>query len=457
MSLKLRLAIIVAGLMILLMGLFSVAALWSAQRDADAEIRSTLRLLFTLLPNRIALPYPGASAGDALRLLDVSQQLRDVRHVRVAVYDTLGSRVSGTVPESNPLLRGFGWLGPGDGSAESRAMRKDIFVDDVKIGYFLITPSPADELGEIQEDFAREIALTGSFAVALVALVYWVLARALAPIDAMRNALKAIEAGDHGARLPSFDVEEMRDLSESFNKMAEALQSTTAERNATLRKLLGIEEATRRSIAHDLHDGLSPYLVAIKPNLHVLQRHFAQNDPYAPCRECVDQIADHVGRLLVAVRDRLSTLHPVEIDTLGLRQALHRLCEGRRGDADRRLDVVLTTIGEWRGFSNELDTSIYRIVQECLTNAIKHSDCTRIEIGVSVAITSRGGAVTVDVHDNGRGAPSEFPASGLGALAMRERAIALGGRFESGADPTGGWRVKVLLPLGEVNAEEHTA
>lgn len=456
MSLKLRLAILVALLMILLMGLFSVAVLWSARRDADAEIRSTLRLMFTLLPNRVSIPYPGASSRDALALLDVTDQLREVRHVRVAVYDLDGNRVSGVPQEDHGAPRGFGWpVGrQGDDRTETRVMRKDIFADGTMIGHFLITPSPDDELGEIQADFARQITLTGSFAVGLVGIVYWVLARALAPMEAMRNALKAIEAGDHGARLPSFEHEEMRELSESFNRMAEALQSTTAERNTTLRKLLVIEEATRRSIARDLHDGLSPYLVAMKPNVHVLQKYFAQRDASAACRECIDLIDDHVARLLLAVRNRLSTLHPVEIDTLGLRQALHRLCEDRRQDAERIVQVVLTTTGEWRSFSNELDTSIYRIVQECLTNAIKHSDCTRIDVSVGTSMTARGGAVTVDVHDNGRSMESAYPDSGLGTLGMEERAIALGGRFEAGADREGGWRVRVRLPLGDANIGE---
>lgn len=440
--------------MLILMLLFSVAALWSARLDAEAEIRSTLRLMFSLLPNRIALPYPGAGAGESLRLLDVSEQMKEVRHVRVSIHDALGKRISGHAAQDEEPEGGFGWpIGGGIRDAQSRAMRKDIYADGVKVGYFLLTPSTADELSEIQTDFARQITLTWVFAVAMVVVVYWAVARALAPVEAMRGALKEIESGNHAARLPQFELAEMKDLSMSFNHMAAALQSTTSERNATLLKLLEIEESTRRSIARDLHDELSPYLVAMRPNVLVLQRYFAENAADAPCRDCVSSIADHVGRLVFVVRDLLSNLHPAELDTLGLRAALRHLCDERERDSDRDIEVSLETRGEWKGFSPTLDTSIYRIVQECLTNSIKHSDCTAIHVTVSVLMTMRGGSVTVDVLDNGRSVSTQFPASGMGTLGMRERAIALGGRFESGHDAQGGWRVRAWLPLGVVRTD----
>jgi two-component system sensor histidine kinase UhpB len=161
-------------------------------------------------------------------------------------------------------------------------------------------------------------------------------------------------------------------------------------------------------------------------------------------------IGDAVGHMQAQVRGMLGRLRPAGLDEFGLADALGDLVEFWR----RRMPGIecrITVDPGCEGQGDVVDTTIYRIVQEGLSNAVRHGRPGRIEASVRLDRSPAhpgGGRILVEIADDGRGAP-EGPRTGFGLLAMAERVEGLGGGLESAARPEGGFRVLAWLPQAE--------
>lgn len=442
MSLRLRLTLIICAATALLIVVDSLRRLRDAEQDSLAEIQSTTRIAMALLPDTLAPASEDATTEQTrpLRALELPPGLSDIRHLRVEIHDRAGgliSRSRAPTESASPFLLRL----LGSRLHALPPVRKDIRAASVGIGYYLLIPDAQDELDEIWSDYLEHLMLMAAFVCVLAVLVYWAVGRALHPVKAVLQALRDIEAGRLNTRLPEFPLQELAPLSDSFNRMTRTLQTVVNERAVLMRKLVDSEEETRRSIARDLHDELSPYLVAMHPHARLLTDACEALPAMAEHRPSASLLVSHVGHLLRRVRNLLEHLRPPDLEALGLRQTLEELIRQWQRLAGP-IRVNYTAEGDWQGFSPTLDIVVYRIVQECLTNVSKHSQCT----AVSIAVNQHSDCIHVCVEDNGQPKPSVLPESGLGMLGMRERAIAMGGECLAG--PSGrGWKVNVTLPL----------
>jgi len=258
-------------------------------------------------------------------------------------------------------------------------------------------------------------------------------ARLLSPFRTILSGIERLQSGDFSARQPRQRVAEFDRLSLALNDTARALQDARDTRTDLTRRLFTVQESERRALARELHDEFGQCLTATR----ALATAVAQSGE-TTARDGA-RIAEISGQMMQSLRDELSRLRPPDLDELGLDAALQRLVAGWRG----RLPEVrfkLELSGDPDGVSDDLALSLYRITQECLTNAIRHGTPetvhVRLDIGAEIALT---------VCDDG-GARDDVPAgTGYGLLGIRERVGALGGRFElSPAD--GGMRASARLP-----------
>jgi signal transduction histidine kinase len=184
-------------------------------------------------------------------------------------------------------------------------------------------------------------------------------------------------------------------------------------RRRELRSRLAGEEAERRRWAQELHDDTLQELAAVQV---LLSAAGTSTDPAARAR-AIDQARDCVGRQIAALRRLIGHLRPLALDTAGLVPAVEELA--RRG-ARPGLDIEVHAEPLPR-LAAEAETAAYRIVQEAVTNAVRHAGASRI----SVEACALPHAVLVTVRDDGRGCPEGLP-PGFGTLGMRERAEAIG-------------------------------
>jgi signal transduction histidine kinase len=215
-----------------------------------------------------------------------------------------------------------------------------------------------------------------------------------------------------------------------------------ADRNAALQRLAEQAAAGERTrIARELHDIIAHHLSVI-----VLQAAGARasEKPAGPTLEKIEnsgrQALAETRRLLGVLRDTSTYAGLAPQPGIGELDAL----AGSISAAG--LPVSLAIDGEHAALPAAVDVSVYRIVQEALTNVLKHAGPARADVIVSCA----SDAVTIEVTDTGTGAPGDLNlAGGNGLAGMRERAAVFGGQFRAGPRPGGGFTVRARLPLGD--------
>ncbi len=205
-------------------------------------------------------------------------------------------------------------------------------------------------------------------------------------------------------------------------------------------RLLHLQDEERRRMARELHDSTAQTLAALAMNLSVLNQAGAQLAPGK--RETL--LADSLALTQSVVRELRTQsylLHPPLLDERGLSAALHWFVEGFSARSEIAVDLYLDpNVGR---LSETLETAIFRIVQESLTNVHRHSGSTTARIDVA----EENGWITLAVRDRGRGLPAvPVEAVGVGIAGMKERVLELGGRFDI-TSTAEGTTVTAVLPM----------
>lgn len=213
----------------------------------------------------------------------------------------------------------------------------------------------------------------------------------------------------------------------------------TADLQRSRERLVTAREEERRRLRRDLHDGLGAQLAGLTVQTGVL-RGLIGRDP-AAAEELAGELRGELRTAIADVRRLVHGLRPPALDELGLVGALRRLAERCGSDG---LVVEVDVPGELPALPAAAEVAAYRIVQEALTNVVRHAGgrncCVRLAVDPD--------ALTVEVTDDGVGiAASATP--GVGLSSMRERAAETGGACEVAAGPDGGTRVRARLPLAE--------
>jgi signal transduction histidine kinase len=205
-------------------------------------------------------------------------------------------------------------------------------------------------------------------------------------------------------------------------------------------RLVEVQEAERRQLSAELHDRTSPQLAAIQINLGMLNRLLSTRET-EDVRALLDDTVALIADTTVGIREISSNLRPTVLDDGGLLPAL----AGYSQQFTQRTGVVvhLHTQDAPTTLSPAVQSSLFRIVQEALTNCAKHARATSVTIRLSTDGTH---PVSLMIADDGVGFDVERQStSGLGLLTMRERAEFLGGRFSLETGPGQGTRIHVQL------------
>lgn len=198
-------------------------------------------------------------------------------------------------------------------------------------------------------------------------------------------------------------------------------------------------EEERRNLAHELHDEIGQSLTAIKTIATTLVSKTREKAP--ELHDTAKMIVDVSAEMYDAMHGLVRRLRPLVLDKLGLQAALQELLELQQ-QRNPQLRLTLKTEGDLTRVSPEVAIVAYRIVQESLTNVVRHAGATEAEVRVEA-----GTKLSVSVRDNGKGssASSQGQQERYGLLGMRERAESVGGSFHWHSDQ--GVRVDASLPL----------
>jgi signal transduction histidine kinase len=282
---------------------------------------------------------------------------------------------------------------------------------------------------EIDQEIARQLGVTTGLYV---------------PLVVHERAIGVITAHDKSARELRFTDEDLR-LAETFGARA-AVAVDLSERVArdALRRVLAAQELERRHLARELHDETGQALTSILLGLRAAEDAKTHDE----ARTAIGRLRELVVGTLHAVRRLAVELRPKALDDFGLVPALERLTETFAEQSGVAVDFE-SALGEER-LPGDLETALYRIVQEALTNVVKHADAQH----VSVTLARKGSSVTAVIEDDGLGFEAGgADEGGLGLVGMRERLGLLGGRLAIESTEGAGTTIVAEVPLeGEPQA-----
>ncbi|MEZ4864693.1 MAG: HAMP domain-containing protein [Caldilineaceae bacterium] len=287
------------------------------------------------------------------------------------------------------------------------------------------------------------------------------------PLETLRTGVERIGKGDLTYRLHVDGNDELSILAREFNVMSQRLQDAYAQmeqRNqelatvsrersryaAKLRHVLSynvrVQEAERKRIANGIHDGVSQWLMGALFELQAarvrLPSDLAQSNHHLV----------EAQRILRFVKEELRrviyNLHPPVLESSGLVEAIR--CYLVEVQQHHALRCAFTVEGAPRRLAQQRELELYRILQEALNNVIKHADAE----AVTILLRYDEGTVTLTITDGGKGFEPQHMQqprrAGLGLVSMRERVIAMGGKWSFDSKPGYGTKVKVVAPIVEV-------
>jgi len=259
----------------------------------------------------------------------------------------------------------------------------------------------------------------------------------IAPLNFRGRALGAIVALDRLEEGPDFYAEDERLLVAAATSAATAVATVQFVNEERLRHSLTAAERERARWARELHDSTLQGLASRRVLLSSALKRGDAPELEAAAREAVEDM----GRDIDELRALITELRPAALDQLGLRAALEDLAE-RFGHSTRVEVEAELTIGAER-LDAELETTVYRLVQEALTNVAKHAEAGK----VTLQVVSREERIDVLVSDDGRGFDPAAEQRGFGLAGMRERVELAGGELQIDAKPGAGTRVMASVPV----------
>ncbi len=288
--------------------------------------------------------------------------------------------------------------------------------------------------------FADTVIVLALFSGLTIALIYLFTGRALRPLYRLAAALEQIGQGDYGIRVGGRLTPELARLHDSFNRMAGRLAAADADNRRLTEQLLTVQERERGEIARDLHDEVGPYLFAINLDAAAVARllHERRSEAALEHLRLIVESVDHAQREL---RSAVRRLRPAGLAEFGLPAAIGDLIQfWRRRHPEIEFRVAVAP--DCAALGELVDTTVYRIVQESVSNALRHGATTRIVVRIGREAED---CVAVEVADDGTGM-ADAADPGFGLRGMAERVRALGGRLHLDKPRGSGLKVTARLP-----------
>jgi len=568
MSLKLKVNLFFALILVLSVLASSWVLMSNAKQSVKAEVQNTMDTTAHIITVTLAGTRLNRDRAVSEHMKELVMALSEMRSLHILMFDQQGLMFEGQpdknmqgippdwfvkylFPEIKPLSRRFGE------------------------GHMVIYAAPMLEIAERWRDIRDIMTLGIVIFMVLAVFLYWGVGWVMRPLQRLLDALSGFERGDLHLRLPRFALSEMDQISQTFNRMGEALELSSAENrrlatlvkqsgdailsldhagyitfcNATAERLfarqttvligeslttLGLhenrnqiisviegcravenletsllqpdgekvsllmstvplletdgcvigvictfrditehqqaekaraqlhetrmltkhmdeaQEAERRHLARELHDELGQCLTAIKTDAVLIRNRTQDNEP--KLYQSSQAIIDTASHIYDVVHNMITRLRPSPLDDLGL---LATLEEATKNWQDRQSEITfsLDVQGDVTGLNESINMTVFRVVQEAVTNAVRHAAASRISVAVHRETVASGEQLEINIRDNGKGMEvHDFHSDvDFGLLGMRERAQSLGGTFTLDSHLGEGVNLTVTIPLGAQN------
>jgi len=444
MPLHMRLIALVGLVLLASLSCGSVLVGWHAAKRVQTELRAALDVGAQTVRNGFdELAHAQNRPAEIQRLV---KTFDGNRHVRATLLDEKDQPLAASqlLSPRHPIPTWFLSLIGGPPNAVR------LSVPQAATTIVLQTDS-TNEVGEVWGESRDAVLVLTGFALLSTALISAVVGRALRPLAAFSKAFARIGTGDFHGKLPERGPREVVHLANGFNLMAERLATVAAQNQRLNERLLTLQAEERADLARDLHDEIGPLLFAVDMTAATIER-LADGNRSADIPTHVRSIHEavtHMQRHVQAILGRLRPLRGIGVET-----AIEQLVAFWRSRRPE-IDFVVSVAVEEDRIGDETKETIYRVVQEAVSNAIRHAKPARIEIAIAHDTLDD---IRIEVTDDGIGMPTDagpgYPSSRVGLIGMRERVMAMAGSLSIRHGREGkGLALVARLPTGRDTLE----
>jgi two-component system, NarL family, sensor histidine kinase UhpB len=393
--------------------------IFKASASTRIEIAASMRLAELMANETVELIQQGIPAQQFLQTLP--SQLRFLRHVRIGVRDAAGQPVSDQTEPAREDSRAAApaWFAMLIGPPVERH-EVAVVSGGRTIGTVEIVSEPRDEIAEVWENSIALAAVAAVTVLMIVGVLYLVLGRVLDPLTALASGLRGLERRDYKVRLARPKVLEFAAIVDRFNALAGALDDARAENIALNRRMITAQDDERRRTALELHDEVGPSLFGLKVNVASIAK-LALTLP-GPAAATVAgrarDLAAIVDHLQGINRSMLKRLRPMALGHLPLHEIIAELVRDRaREHPHIAFAHDVETLG--RSYDDTVDLTLYRCVQESLTNAIRHANAKSVEVRVAVCGGAHSRAAQPSAGEDHRTCGLTVPSASLASGRLR--------------------------------------
>lgn len=445
MSLRYKINLIVAAIVGVLASLMIWLQIQNMRDSVREEIQATNRVTVQLF-NRLTWVYAAYGHADLLNFL---QTLGRVRANEITFTDSQGKLLyrspASTYKQGREAPEWF---------ARLILPPPDRHAIELPTGHLVIEAEPSRAVLDGWDDLVKMAWAGAALLLAGSALIYWVVGQLLAPLSQIVHGLNRLQKGDFQTKLPALPGQEAGMIGAAFNRLTDVLQDNIeAHRRAQAaeddlsnsRELTNLiethMEAERRDIASALHDEFGQSITAISSLAMSIARRAEGSDEQTA--RVARLISEEAGRVIEHMHGLIPKLAPMALDALGLEEAFQEMVERvQMAHPDRTLRLQATPVPS--DVPKPVALTAYRIAQEGLTNALRHSRARHVDL----TLTCDLGHLCVGVQDDGDGPPDDWRMPGhFGLRWLEDRARALGGTLSLSAGPQGGALLQARLPV----------
>jgi two-component system sensor histidine kinase UhpB len=421
------------SLCVFLLGGF--VSLWQAKQAVQQEMNSSVNLAKQLVTFQLSQVSTGTTWIQQL------QAIKETRHLRIQLKNATGEilETSSLIKEKNSLASPPQWF--------VRLVKNNL----VKIEHPIITnegqqllltieANPLNEISEVWEECSTFFSLL-CLLIGLIFIVIQVLFNhVLKSISLIVERLTRIEEEDYQNLLPEFSNYEMNLLSKAINHLIEKLSVSQKENFALIQHTLTIQEDERQRLAQELHDELGQSLTAIKVMTATISKtNDSKNQLVSQSSSAIIEICDH---LMKVVRSMMQQLHPLTLTELGLKEALHDLVDNWQ-TRSTNLHIDFDCDENLETCPKSFNIHIFRIVQESLTNILRHAKASHVMIDLRIEENK----LLLQIQDDGVGCSNENRKNGFGLLSMKDRVRSLNGQLKITSELNKGMQIFVSFPM----------
>jgi two-component system, NarL family, sensor histidine kinase UhpB len=427
-----------------------------ARKSTRIEINAAMNLAEALIRDTI----PTVEKSDAPReaLASIPTQLGSIRHIRISVRETsdLGTESGspkGTMSQEKifdvrPSAPGWfvAFIAP---PVDTRTV--PIISQGRDLGSIVISSAPGDEIAEVWENATALATAALLIGIASIAILHFLFGRVLAPLKSLADGLLDLGRSDYNVRLPQPRARELAVIAEHFNGLATVLGSMRVENRRLSKRLITAQDDERRQTALDLHDEVGPHLFGLKTNTTLLANTLSGTPLEGRAREMLAMVEG----LQSINRGILNRLRPMALGQVPVTELLSALVAER--DAQQSaVSFEFFSEGLHPTYGESIDLTLYRCVQESLTNVIRHAKARQSRVSVEHQADQNRGTdppawVVLTITDDGCGIDSAEP-PGNGIQGMQERVQALGGTFKLKGSTSRGTIVHIEIPVMDVTS-----